>query len=260
MSIDQLRKFGTKFAKEFGKRSPVILITLGIGSGIAAIPLTVKATLKASELIEEEKCARVERDESEEMTAVEVVKTAWKPFVPVAATSVFSVACLIGSFSVHSRRNAALAAAYKISETALANFKDAAIEELGEKKVTEIKKKASTKHMEDTPYKSTEVVMIGNGTVLCYDDISGRYFKSDRETIRAAVNDCNYQLQNEMFISLNDFYEKIGLPYTSYGSKAGWNIDQYPFEVLFDSKIADDGTPCMVISYNIEPRINYHEY
>ena len=260
MDTKKLQNFGKSVVKAIGKKSPVILTAMGIGSGFAAIVLTVRATKQAMDILEEEKCLRIERDEPEEMTKTEIVKTVWKPYAPVAATWIFSTACLIGSCSVHARRNAVLASAYKVSETALTTFREAATEELGEKKVKEIQKKAANKRQEEVPYKSTEVVMIGTGAVLCYDDLSGRYFKSDRETIRAAVNDCNYQLQNEMFISLNDFYEKVGLPYTSFGARAGWNIDQYPFEVLFDSKITEDGTPCMVISYNIEPRLNYHEY
>lgn len=260
MNFKQLKLFGLKIGKAVGRKSPEILTAMGIGSSFAAVVLTIRATKQAVDISEEEKCLRIERNETEEMTKTEIVKMVWKPYVPVAATWAFSAACFIGSCSVHARRNAMLASAYKLSETALTTFRESATEELGEKKVQEIQKKAASKRMEEHPIGNSEVIMIGKGTVLCYDDLSGRYFKSDRETIRAAVNDCNYQLQNEMFISLNDFYEKIGLSYTSFGSKAGWNIDQYPFDVLFDSKIADDGQPCMVISYNIEPRLNYHEF
>lgn len=257
MNTKQLKNVGLKAMQAIGKRSPLILTALGIGSGFAAVVLTVKATREASDIIEEEKCLRIERDESEEMTPVEVVKVAWKPFVPVAATWIFSTACVIGSCSVHARRNAALAAAYKVSETALTTFKESAVEELGQKKVNEIQKKAAGKRMEQNPPRSSEVIIMGDGAVLCYDDISGRYFNSDRETIRAAVNDCNYLLQLEMFVSLNDFYERVGLPYTTFGAQAGWNIDQYPFEVLFDTKLTPDGKPCLVVTYNIEPRYDY---
>ena len=115
MNTKQLKDFGKKCINALGKKSPVILTVLGIGSGAAAIALTVKATVRAVDLLEEEKCLRVERDEPEEMTKMEVVKAVWKPYIPVAVAGTFSAACFIGSCSVHSRRNAALAAAYKIT-------------------------------------------------------------------------------------------------------------------------------------------------
>lgn len=257
MDLKNVKRFGKNVMNQLGKRSPIILAALGVGSGVATVALTIRATVKAVDLIEEERCARVERDEPTEMTKMEVVKVAWKPYIPVMVTGAFSIACMVGSCSVHARRNAALAAAYKVSETALINFKEATLEEIGEKKTDEIQKKAATKHMENTPVASSEVVMIGNGTVLCFDDLSGRYFKSDRETIRAAVNDCNFILQMDMYVSLNEFYDRIGLPGTTFGESAGWNVDQYPFHVIFGSKIADDGQPCMTIAYNVDPKYDY---
>lgn len=257
MNTQQIKDFGTKCMKELGKRSPVILTVLGIGSGAAAIALTVKATIQAVDLLEEEKCLRIERDEPEEMTKMDVVKTVWKPYIPVAVAGTFSAACFIGSCSVHSRRNAALAAAYKISETALTSFKDKAVEELGEKKVKEIQKKAAVDQMERHPVKDSEVIIMGKGTTLCYDTLSDRYFESDMELIRKAQNDINWLMINEMGASVNDLYERIGLRYNDAGNKMGWDINKGQMEVLFDSKITEDGRPCIVLTYNPEPQYRY---
>lgn len=257
MNKQQLKELGSKCMKELDKRSPVLLTVLGIGSGVAAIALTVKATLRAIDLIEEEKCLRIERDEPEEMTKTEIIKTAWKPYIPVAVAGTFSAACFIGSCSVHSRRNAALAAAYKISETALTSFKEKAVEEIGEKKVKEIQKKAAVDQMEQHPVKDSEVVILGKGSTLCYDTLSDRYFESDMELIRKAQNDINWMMINEMGASVNDLYERIGLRCNGTGDTLGWDINKGQMEILFDSKITEDGRPCIVLTYNPEPQYRY---
>lgn len=257
MNKQQLKELGSKCMKELDKRSPVLLTVLGIGSGAAAIALTVKATLQAIDLIEEEKCLRIERDEPEEMTKTEIIKTAWKPYISVAVAGTFSAACFIGSCSVHSRRNAALAAAYKISETALTSFKEKAVEEIGEKKVKEIQKKAAVDQMEQHPVKDSEVVILGKGSTLCYDTLSDRYFESDMELIRKAQNDINWMMISEMGASVNDLYERIGLRCNGAGDKMGWDINKGQMEILFDSKITEDGRPCIVLTYNPEPKYRY---
>lgn len=257
MKFKTARQILDRTMKGVNKNSPIILTAIGIIGGVATVGLAIKATIVAVEMVEMEKCERVERDEPEDMTKTEILKTVWKPYVPVALTGVFSISCIIGSCSVHSRRNAALAAAYKISETALTSFRDKAVEELGEKKVRDIQKKAAVERMENNPVSNSEVIIIGNGQTLCYDELTDRYFQSDIESIRKAVNDCNDILKNEMYCSLNELYSRIGLPCTRIGNDLGWNVDQFPFEAFFDSKIANDGRPCVVMGFNIEPRMDY---
>nr|DAL27816.1 MAG TPA_asm: hypothetical protein [Caudoviricetes sp.] len=257
MKFKSAKQMCRDLANTMSKNSPVILTSAGVIAGIATVVLSIKATVVAVELMETEKCERIERDEPTEMTKKEILKVVWKPYVPVVATGVFSMTCVIGSCSVHSRRNAALAAAYKISETALTNFRDKTIDELGEKKVRDIQKKAASEKMERNPVSNSEVIIIGNGQTLCYDEMTDRYFQSDIETIRKAVNDCNDILKNEMYCSLNELYSRIGLPCTRLGNDLGWNIDQFPFEAFFDSKISDDGRPCVVMGFNVEPRMDY---
>ena len=91
MDTKKLQNFGKSVVKAIGKKSPVILTAMGIGSGFAAIALTVRATKQAIDILEEEKCLRIERDEPEEMTKMEVVKVVWKPYAPVAAAWIFFI-------------------------------------------------------------------------------------------------------------------------------------------------------------------------
>jgi hypothetical protein len=158
---------------------------------------------------------------------------------------------------VHARRTAALATAYKISETALTEYKDKVVETIGEKKEKQVRDKIDKDHIDKDPVSKKEVIITKAGETLCYDMLSGRYFKSDIEQIKKAVNELNRRMMNDMYISLNEFYDELGLSHTAIGYEIGWNIDSGLIETDFSSQIADDGTPCIVVGYSVAPKYNY---
>lgn len=235
------------------KHSPEILTGIGIAGMVTAAVMAVKATPKALTLIEEKKT----EDETEKLTPVDTVKVAWKPYIPAAITGTLSVACLIGASSVNVRRNAALATAYTLSESALKEYQDKVIETIGEKKEQTVREAVAKDRLERTPMVNKEVIITEKGNTICLDYVSGRYFKSDIDTIKRAVNELNRRMRDEMYISLNDFYYEIGLTSTGLGDELGWNIDKGYIDPDFSSQLAEDGTPCLVISYLVEPRYDF---
>ena len=119
------------------KHSPEILMGLGIAGWMTGTVLAVKATPKAVRCIED---ATYEKEG--DLTPLEIVKATWKCYIPAAVTCAAATGCLIGSCSVSTRRHAALATAYKLSETALDEYRAQVIETVGEKK----EKKAPLRH------------------------------------------------------------------------------------------------------------------
>lgn len=248
----------TKFFKDIGamasKRSPEILTGIGIAGMITATILAVRSTPKAIRLMED-----AQYEKGEELTATEKVKAAWKPYVPAAVTGVLSVTCLIGASSKYVRRNAALATAYKLSETALSEYKDKVVETIGEKKEKTVRDKIAKDKVEKNPVSKNEVIMTEKGNTLCYETISGRYFKSDIEKIKKAVNELNRQMLNDMYISLSEFYDEIGLSHIKNSDELGWNLDEGLIDIDFSSQLADDGTPCVVVDYLTPPRYDFYK-
>ena len=125
------------------KHSPEILVGVGIAGMVTTTILAVKATPKALKLLEEAERKNIDKqlddgiDEADiknGLPPLEVIKVSWKPYIPAAITCATSIACIIGASSVHVRRNAALATAYKLSETALNEYKEKVIETIGEHK------------------------------------------------------------------------------------------------------------------------------
>lgn len=234
------------------KHSPEILTGLGIAGMITTTVLAVKATPKALRLMED-----AEYDKGEPLTVGEKVKTTWKCYIPAVATGAVSTACLIGASSVNLKRNAALATAYKLSETAFSEYREKVVETIGEKKEQVVKEKVAKAKVENNPVSKSEVIITEKGNTLCYDAAIGRYFKSDIEKIKQAVNVVNREMTYNMYVSLNEFYSELGLPHVELGDELGWNMDEGLIDISFTSQIADDGTPCIVLNYAIAPRYDY---
>lgn len=232
------------------KHSPEILTGIGIAGMIATTITAVKATPKALRLIDQK-----EIDEGKRLTTSEVIKTTWKCYVPAAVTGALSVACLVGASSVSLKRNAALATAYTISETALKDYREKAIEVVGEKKEQAIRDAVAKEQLAKTPLGGREVIIASSGDSLCFDPLSGRYFMSDINKLKAAANDLNKQMRDEMQISLNEFYDEIGLSHIETGEHLGWDIDcgRGYIQLDFSTHIADDGRPCLVVGHQQPP-------
>lgn len=62
-----------------------------------------------------------------------------------------------------------------------------------------------------------------------------------------------------MYISLNEFYDEIGLDHISIGDDLGWNIERGMIDLSFSSLVADDGTPCLVVDYQVSPKFGYSD-
>lgn len=235
------------------KHSPEILTGIGIAGMITTTIMAVRATPKALILIDEKK----EELEAEKLPPKELILTTWKCYIPATTIGTVSVLCLISASSVNLRRRAALATAYTLSESALKEYQEKVVETIGEKKEQSIRDAVAKDKIDKNPASNCEVFITEKGNTLCFDAVSGRYFKSDIDKIKKAENELNRRMRDEMYISLNEFYYEIGLDSISIGDELGWNIDNGYIELQFSSQLADDGTPCLVLGYLVEPRYDY---
>lgn len=253
MKKPNISKVLTSLRTSAKKHSPEILTGVGIAGMIAATVMAVRATPKALILIEEKK----KESKEEKLTPIETVKTVGICYIPTVITGTVSIACLIGASSVNLRRRAALVTAYTLSESALKEYREKVVETIGQKKEQAIRDEIAKDKIEKNPVSNCEVIITEKGNTLCYDTMSGRYFKSDRDKIDKIINELNRRMRDEMYISLNEFYCEIGLSRINLGDLLGWNIDNGYIEPTFSYQGADDGTPCMAISYLVEPRYDY---
>jgi hypothetical protein len=170
------------------------------------------------------------------------------------AVGLVTITCVIFSNRISSKRNIALASLYTLTETAFKEYQNKIVETIGKNKELKVRDDISGDKIKENPVSKNEVIITGKGEVLCYDSLSGRYFKSDIEQIRKMINDLNRDLLSDDFVTLNEFYDAIGLMPIKLGDDIGWDVNKGMIDVSFSARLSEDDTPCLVLNYTIEPK------
>lgn len=274
LNVKQCFKMAKKVVQ---KKSPEILTGLGIAGMITTVVLAVKATPKALDLIDEEiekqnsKLSQEAYDSGQstakqinKLKPVETVKVAWKPYIPALLLGSASVGCLIGANTVSARRHAALYSAYELSKTAYNELNEKVTEVVGEKKVTEIKQKLAEDKVnkvspEGTIEKKSNVVIAGDGDTWFIDAMSNQPFLSSKNKLDAAANELNRKMRSDMYVSLSQFYDEIGVEHTGTSDYIGWRIDKDYIDVVTSDAIVKDGKVYVVMDFLSRPEYGYDD-
>ena len=231
------------------KNSPAILTGIGVAGVVSTAVLSAKAGYRHG-------VQNAVHGAPEDRK--QAVKECYKHYIPTAAVGATTITAIIFSNTISSKRNAAIASLYTITDLAFKEYKDKIIETVGEKKHEEVLDEiASDRVAKDAPPPGNQV-LIGKGEVLTYDSLTGRYFMCDMQDIRAAQNEINAQCINNNYASQNDFYRLIGLPPTTFGEEVGWTVNN-KMDIHFTSVLSEDGRPCLVINYQVEPTRGFYK-
>lgn len=234
--------------------APAILTGLGVAGLASSIFLTAQATPKALKDIYHH-----EAETGEETTWQEKIQLTWRYYVPTASVAVLSAASIIGAQSLNRRRQAALMSVYALTETAFREYRDKNVELYGEKHHEKVLDSVAEDKINENPPRNSEIIVTGSGDHLCYDSLTGRYFRSDIETIRKAVNDVNAICLTDTYASQNDFYARIGLDPVAFGEENGWRFDHL-MDVHFSSHLSEEnGAPALALMYDLSPIRGYYK-
>lgn len=233
-----------KFLVDHG---PIILTSVGTVGMVTTTVLAVSETPKAVRLLEERNL------EAKDILnqPIEVVKTAGPCYIPAIVTGGVSIACLFGAHRVSAKRYAALMALQTLTQEKFDKYQEAIKENLGEKKAEALHEEFMNNLAQD-PVTHEYIIDTGGGNTLCYDAVSGRYFKSDIEKIRQAQNDINETIILDYCVSLNEFYGHLGLDGISIGEDLGWSVDKL-LRISFSSRLMSNGQPILVMEYDLYP-------
>lgn len=287
-----LRAFFKDAGKAASKKSPVILTTLAVTGTITTAYLAAKAAYKSVSVLEdakEEKTAeflgeaiREIEDGPEPQTIREVAPppftphdafmVTWKLYVPAAISATITVVAIISVDRVGESRTAAFAAAYSVSDRMYREYQKKVTDKIGKNKEQQIRDELAEEGVARDA-EIPDVIVKGRkrnknpiiasraparGQVYCKDSWSGRYFPSDQESLRKAVNDFNEKVLHDSFASLSDFWHLIGLEPTMGSDDLGWSTDE-----LLDlgySHTTYAGDPCIVIEYRTSPSSRFQDF
>jgi len=255
--ISSLVKGAGKVLKE---NSPALLTAGAITGVVSTAYLVAKAAYDVGKDVNAGHYEPLlEGGEPEVYDAKALVQTYWTAFIPAAITGAATIALIVGSNRVSTRRNAALLTALSLTERAFDEYKYKVVEQLGKGKEQKVRASIAQDHVDDNPASNAQVIITGNGDVLMYDDFTGRYFNSGVEKIRKVQNDLNARLMIEGCVSVNEFYEAVGLPRLRHGDDIGWNLSNM-LNVEFHGVISEDGQPCIAVEFLKQPTQQYWKY
>lgn len=252
MRIQEVAKHIERVAKD---NAPVILTAIGVTGTVSTAIFASKASFRAAELIREHEEAQGTSEDAKDRL-IERTKITWPLYIPAVGVGTATIACIIFANQIGTRRAAAMAAAYSMSEKAFGEYREKVVEKIGAAKEQEARDELAQERVERNPLGS-QVIVMNDREVLCFDQYTGRYFNSDMETLKQAQNKINYRMIRENYASLNDFYDCVGLDWVPTGDDLGWNSDQM-LELSFTTVLSDDQRPCIAIDFNAVPVRNFY--
>lgn len=230
--------------------SPVLLTGAAVAGAVATAVLAAKAGYKARGIVVEN-----ERAKGAELELREKVELTWLCYAAPAVSATSTACAALGIHMIHSKRNAALAGLYAITANKLDDFRDAAEARLGPKKIQEINDyvaQTQLERCEEDGFVNNEIVDIGPGEENIFFEWAGRWCKGNINTINAAINSINKQLNEEGDATLNDFYDAVGLPPTPQGEDFGWSGSL--IEPRFGSTLLPDGRSAVSFTFHKTPK------
>lgn len=258
--------------QRFVKKNSSNILTVATAAGmITTIILAVKATPKALELIKaEEDTRKITKtttlyannqpyttevvEEAPKLTPLEIVKVAWKPYVPAIAMGTLTLTCLFGMNYLNRKTQASLISAYAVLEKSYRQYREKCIEMYNTDTDIDIKQKIAKSNF----YKNIE---IEDGKELFFDYTSMQYFESTMDEVKEALDTINETLSDSGFVYLNDFYELLGIPLVDYGYNLGWFSDIGTLKLDYEKTELDDGDgtlDCWIITPTESPKLHLY--
>ena len=244
--------------------SNTLLGALGIGAFVAAVPLAIKASIKSTDRLNDlaNEHGYPNRQEYIRATPAKVVfGEIWKYYIKAGIAVIGGVTFEVLSMKDSNNKIRAEDLLYTSTAEAYWLYKETVKEQLGETKERHIEEKAAQKRVDEHPV-SNVIVVPGDGDVLCMLAPTNTYFKSSIDKIRRAEIPISKHMHNDIFMSMNEVNDFIGVKAVAGGDSVGWDINHDgEVEFRFDTALADDGvTPCIVVDYVTQPHPNFKCY
>lgn len=253
MKIQHYIKVVQKAASD---HAPALLTGAGAVGLVGTAFLTGKASFEAAEVIREAQALEDLNEKSHPLELKEKAKLTWKLYVPAAGVGVGSIGCIIMSNRISSKRIAAVAAAYTITEKAYSEYKDKVEETFGKNKERKVRDDIAQDRVSAHPAERVYVARDG-GEHLCYEKYMGHYTRSSVEGLNALRNEINEDLLQSDYVSLSSWYGPLGIPVTAASDTLGWRADGGLIELDISTVLSDDGEPCLAFDFRPQPRPGY---
>lgn len=252
--------------KTFLKQNGSTLLTCVASVGmIATCVLVAKETPKAVILLED-----AENEKEEPLTKKETLILATPVYIPAIMMGISTLACIFGSNIISRRQQTVLASACVLMSENYQRYKSKIKETYGEDAHRKILDELAVEKSKDIHISAPGLVTSSSldfgdndskDSRLFYDAFSNRYFESTVDKVLKAEYHLNRNFIFNGVISLNEFYDFLGIKRSDLGDAVGWNINDNIYWIDFNHhKVTlDDGLECYVIDMIFEPDKYYLE-
>lgn len=266
--MSKVKNFGQKIIKSGHKNSPTLLLIAGTVLFVSTIIEVARQTPKAIDSIEEAKNTKFEENEDGSVTEVtltpfETVKAVAPVYWKAALFGSGAIFCFFCGHKIHLKRNAALAAAYGVSEAKRLEYMAKTKELLGEKQEHDIQHKIAEDRVNSFKNKlDSEAVealkQLPQDKLVVLDAQFGSVFFSNSELISNVKDMLNDKLRLEHFVPLNTMYHALGARPIGAGEELGWNIEDGPINII-TYYIKSDNIIYLVMDYDYSMRHSFGE-
>lgn len=251
----------SKAIMKIKKRSPEILIVVGVVGTVASAVIACKATTKVNKIIDDakddidkvhvatENCVTeageaYSTEDSKKDLAIIYAQTGVKLaklYAPAVILGTFSIASILASNNILRKRNVALGAAYAAIDKSFKDYRGRVIERFGEQVDTELKYGIKAKKFEEVEVdpetgkekKVKKTVMVADPNLrsdyAVYFDNKSRNYETNQDYnymfLKAQQQFANDKLQTRGHLFLNEVLDDLDLPRTSAGQIVGWTKD-----------------------------------
>lgn len=236
--------------------SPTILSGMASVGVIASTVMAVKATPKALILLKD---ATSEKNDA--LSKIEIIKVVTPIYIPTIITCLSTIICIFGANALNRKQQASLMSAYALLNDSFKKYRNAVINSYGD--ASDLKIKAEAAKMTYIYHDGYSVYSpdmdFESEKLLFYDFYTQRYFNA---TLAAVVN-AQYHLNRNLilrgYVTINEFYEFLGIDLIKNGDDVGWNMDYLMIGGLlwldFENEHTrlEDGMECCIISPFMEP-------
>ena len=255
--VNASRVFG-KVTLKGKKYAPEVMVVVGVVGVVASAVMACKATTKVNVVVDDTKkqmdqihevaethAEEYSEDDMKKDTVIVYTQTAFKfakLYGPAVILGTASIACILGSHHILSKRNAALAAAYATVDKGFKEYRDRVIERFGKELDKELRYNVKAKDFEETVVneetgeetKVTNTVNVADPNEYSdyarfFDDGCTGWTKDSEQNLcflKCQQNYANERLQKKGYLFLNDVYEMLGIPKTKAGQIVGWIYDK----------------------------------
>lgn len=250
MSIASIAKRAGKVTAD---NAPAILTAIGVTGAITTAVLAGKASFKAAEVIAREQARHDLEEQSHPFDFKEKAELTWKLFVPAVGTAALTVTAIVMSNRISTRRAAALASAYTVSQEFFKEYKKSVVDHIGKDKEKKVREVAMKEMAVKNPPPLTMVV---SGTdCMVHELYTGTWFTSSYLALQQAEIEINFQIMHNGYASVSDFLRLVGATHSRVAEEIGWNTDR-KLELDIGSDI-EDGKPILTLDFRTVPVREY---